>query len=276
MSPSRDRALTAFRGRAGDHNDLAMRGSVLLADDLAGRLGLTVTYVGRPEPALNTGWERELAAARPVLTEMQAAYERIFDTGSVPVTALSRCTVALATLPVVARHRPEACVVWFDAHADLNTPHDSTTGYLGGMALSGAAGLWDTGLGGDLSTGNIVLGGVRDLDPPERHLVDEGTVEAVLTGPGLADRLREAVAGRPVYVHLDCDVLDPGIVPTDYHVPGGMSLDDLHAVAGMLAEHEIVGVEIAELEGAWTVHADPFSPSLFLDAMQPLLDATHR
>jgi arginase family enzyme len=274
--PLNGQALTVFQGRAGDHNDLAMQGSVLLGDELAGRLGLTARYIGQPEPALNTDWERELAAARPVLTEMQAAYERIFDAGAVPVTALSRCTVALATLPVVARHRQDACIVWFDAHADLNTPHNTATGYLGGMALSGAAGLWDTGLGGDLSTSNIVLGGIRDLDPPEQHLVDEGIVGAVLMGTELAGRLREAIAERPVYVHLDCDVLDPGIVPTDYRVPGGMSLEDLHMVAGMLAEHEIVGVEIAELEGAWTANDDPFSPSRMLDAMQPLLDATSR
>lgn len=276
MRPSRDQALTVFRGRAGDHNDLAMQGSVLVGDDLAGRLDLMATRIGQPQPALNTGWERELAAARPALMEMTAAYERIFSAGAVPVTALSRCTAALATLPIVARHRPDACVVWFDAHADLNTPHTTDTGYLGGLALAGAAGLWDTDLGGDLSTGNIVLAGIRDLDPPEQQLLDEGTVRAVHAGPELVDRLREAVAGRPVYVHLDCDVLDPGIVPTDYRVPGGMNLDDLHATSRMVAEHDVVGLEIAEFEGAWTANDPAFSPAPLLDAMQPLLDATSR
>ncbi|WP_444847916.1 arginase family protein [Duganella caerulea] len=49
------------------------------------------------------------------------------------MTASSRCAASLATLPVVARHRPDACVVWFDAHADLNTPSTTDSGYLGGM-----------------------------------------------------------------------------------------------------------------------------------------------
>lgn len=41
--------------------------------------------------------------------------------GVVPVTALTRCAVALATLPLIASHHPDAVVVWFDAHADINT-----------------------------------------------------------------------------------------------------------------------------------------------------------
>lgn len=46
----------------------------------------------------------------------------ILDTGCSPVTTLSRCAVALVTVPAVATHRPDALVVWSDAHADLNTP----------------------------------------------------------------------------------------------------------------------------------------------------------
>lgn len=276
MGRSKDRVLTVFRGRAGDHDDLAMRGSVLVGDELSRRLGLTASHVGVPEPALNTGWEPELAAALPVLSEMATSYQRFLDDGRVPVTASSRCTVALATLPMVARHHPEACVVWLDAHADLNTPESSPTGYLGGLALSGAAGMWDSGLGGDLATSNIVLGGARDIDPPEQRLLDDGVVRTVLTGPALGERLRGAIAGRPVYFHIDCDVLEPGIVPTDYRVSGGMSLDDLHEVSGVVAEHEIVGIEIAEFESAWDIDGDPASPTALLDAMQPMFDGAGR
>jgi arginase len=66
----------------------------------------------------------------------------------------------------------------------------------------------------------------------------------------MADDLRRAVAGRPVYVHVDCDVLDPGIVPTDYTVGNGMTLAQLRACAQVLALSEIVGLEIGELESS--------------------------
>jgi arginase family enzyme len=57
---------------------------------------------------------------------MSQRYHQVFADGLAPVTALSRCAVALSTVPVVAAHRLDALVLWFDAHADLNTP-DSTT-----------------------------------------------------------------------------------------------------------------------------------------------------
>ena len=82
---------------------------------------------------------------------MATELDRVFTSGLTPLTASSRCAVALATLPVVAAHRPDAVVVWFDAHADLNTPENTTTGYLGGLAYSGPLGHWDSGLGSGLT-----------------------------------------------------------------------------------------------------------------------------
>ena len=266
--------LSHFAGRAGDHNDLAMVGSRELAGALASRFETEPTVVGTPEPALSVDWAEELAAALPTLEAMARRLDEVFDAGLTPVTASSRCAVALATLPVVASHRADAVVVWFDAHADLNTPRTTTTGYLGGLAYSGPLGLWESGLGSGLPAGNAVLVGARDIDPPERALIDAGAVAALVeVGGEMADELRRVIAGRPVYVHIDCDVLDPGTVPTDYHVPGGMTLADLRAAAEVLAGSEVVGIEIGELEST----ADPETPPTYvtrlMDALEPLLGA---
>ncbi|PVG82440.1 arginase [Nocardioides gansuensis] len=201
--------------------------------------------------------------------------DEVFGQGLLPVTALSRCAVALATLPVVARHRPDAVVVWFDAHADLNTPDSSSTGYLGGLASSGPLGLWDSGLGAGLATRNAVLVGARDIDAPEQELIDAETLALVKVGPSMADELRQVVGGRPVYVHIDCDVLDAGTVPTDYLVPHGMTLDDLHATAQALAKSELVGLEVGELESAADDTNPPTYVSRLLDALDPLLPIPH-
>jgi len=265
--------LSHYAGRAGDHNDLAMVGSRELANALATRLGSEPTVVGVPEPALSVDWAEELAAAMPTLKAMAERLDQVFSSGLTPVTACSRCAVALATLPVVASHRPDAVVVWFDAHADLNTPENTTTGYLGGLAYSGPLGLWDSGLGSGLSAGNAVLVGARDIDPAEQELIDAGAVTLVKVGAGMADDLRRVVAERPVYVHIDCDVLDAGTVPTDYLVSGGMSLTDLRAAAGVLAGSEVVGIEIGELESAPDPHTPPAYVTRLLDALEPLLHA---
>lgn len=261
-------AVTHFAGRAGDHNDRAMAASPRLAAALADLYGTAPTVIGSPRPALSVGWDVELDAARDDLTQMRERYQALFTAGSTPVTALSRCAVALVTLPVIAQHRPDAVVVWFDAHADINTPSNTTTGYLGGLALAGPLGLWDSGLGAGLVTGNTILAGVRDVDPPEIHLIDSTGLTLIAPGPDFASRLGDAVAGRPVYIHIDCDVLDPGIVPTDYQVAGGLSLTDLHDAASALARSDIVGIEIGELE---TITGDENLTQL-VNALTPVLD----
>ena len=266
--------LTHFAGRAGDHNDRAMVASRHLASALAQQFGATPTVIGVPEPALSTGWVDELSAAMPTLKAMAQRLEVVFATGQVPVTASSRCAVALATLPVVAAARPDAVVVWFDAHADINTPDNSATGYLGGLAFSGPLGMWDSGLGDGLARENAVLVGARDIDPAEQHLLDHGVIELVRVGPAMAEELRRVVAGRPVYVHLDCDVLEPGIVATDYQVPDGMTLDDLHACAAVLAESEVVGVELGELEADDDPALIELHVQALLRALAPVLQAT--
>ena len=265
--------LSHYAGRAGDHNDLAMIGSRELAAALAGRFQANPAVIGSPEPALSTGWAEELALATPALKAMAQRVGQVFRAGQIPVTASSRCAVALATLPVVAAYRPDAAVVWFDAHADLNTPGDTATGYLGGLALSGPLGRWDSGLGAGLAAENAVLVGTRAIDPPERQLIDAGIIALVRVGPKMSSQLRRVIAGRPVYVHIDCDVLDAGTVPTDYLVNGGMTLDDLQATAEVLAESEIAGVEIGELESAPGTGDPPSYVTKLLGALEPLLRA---
>ena len=264
--------INCYQGRAGDRNGLAVPGARLVAQAIAERLALPVENICEPQPFLNATWDQELDVALGDLSVLASRLDQVFRLGQMPVTALTRCAAAIATLPVVVRHHPEVCVVWFDAHADLNTPQMSSSGYLGGMALSGPAGLWSSGLGAGLSVDNIVLVGARDMDPCELALVESGQVKLVPAGvASLPDALTEAVAGRPVYVHLDCDVLEPGIVPTEYRVPGGLSLDDLRGACAALARMDVVGLEIAEFQCAWEQGGQPASPANLVGALEPLL-----
>ena len=251
-----------------------MEGAPIVGRELSRRLDLTPTVIGKPQPATSEPWQTALPAALPGLRELQREHSRIVERGDIPIAALPRCAASLATLPTVAKHHPEALVVWFDAHADLNTPNNTTTGYLGGLVLSAAIGWWDSGLGSGLSPDRVVLGGTRDLDAPEQALVDAGTIK-LAAGASLHTVLDEYVGDRPVYLHLDCDVLEPGTVPTDYHVPNGLTLEDLAVVSQRLSQNQIVGIEIAEFESA----ADPTDDTNFvgplLDALAPMITSLH-
>ena len=260
--------LTTFTGRVGDRNDQAMRGAGLLGDRVAERWACEQRRVGTPDVALNGDWRTELVAAREPLGELAAAVRAVGETHRRPLTVMPRCAGALATLPVVLERHPGACVVWFDAHADLHLPATTTSGYLGGMALSGALGWWDSGAGAGAA--DVVLAGTRDIDPAEHRLIERHGIRVVTPGPGFAERLAEAVGQGPVYVHLDCDVLEPGIVPTDYRVPHGLGLAELHAGLQGLSGLDVVGFEIAELQD----NPDGTPPDLdpLLTALAPLLD----
>lgn len=52
-------------------------------------------------------------------------------------------------------------------------------------------------------------------------------------------------------IHRDCDVLDAGLLATEYRSPNGLSYADLHEAFALLANHEVLGLEIAEYEASW-------------------------
>lgn len=264
-------SLIIYRGRAGDRNIRGTAGAQLLGALLARLHGLSVTYVGSPQtPLASTHWHEQLAAARADLQAFGDSFRANLREGQRAVVTMGRCAAGLATIPVVAQRFPEACVVWFDAHGDSNLPSSTEAPYLGGMVITGAAGHWDSGLGSGLKLSNVVLVGARDLDPHEKRLIASGALTVVPPGPDVAKRLAEAVGTRDVYVHLDCDVLEPGIVPLEYEVKGGLSLADLRACAEVLAQRRIVGLEIAEFEASWA-DGSPANPEPLVQAIAPLL-----
>ena len=142
-----------------------------------------------------------------------------------PVLAAADCSIAVTTLPAALRHRPDARVLWLDAHGDYNTPDTTGSGYLGGMCLAGACGEWDVGLGDTIEAERLVLAGVRDLDAGERELLERS--QATVIGASVVETLvavKNALDGAPVFIHLDLDVLDPEEFPAAVPAPGGTVL----------------------------------------------------
>jgi arginase family enzyme len=86
--------------------------------------------------------------------------------------------------------------------------------------------------------------GVRDLDPGERVLVETAGVP-VARPAEVADALR----GARVYVHLDLDVLDPSILPSQFPVDHGLSDTGLRTLLGEVSrDADVVGLEVTAFE----------------------------
>ncbi|WP_121251582.1 arginase family protein [Nocardioides ferulae] len=266
-SPTSRPQVLGYRGPAGDHNDRPNRSVPPL-------LEAVTQATGRPGRLFGVGFEartlssgEHLAAARPHLAEYAGAVGAQLAAGHRPVCVHGRCAVSLATLPRVMEAHPDAVVVWLDAHADLNVPGASPTDYLGGMAVSGPLGWWDSGFGAGLTPDRLVLVGTRSIDGPEQRAIEEHGIPVVPPGEVTGARVGELVAGRPVVFHLDCDVLEPGLFRTDYREPAGLGLEQLADVtAELAAAGPVVGVEIAEWEGPGTHDATDL-----VAALRPLL-----
>jgi arginase len=184
------------------------------------------------------------------------------------------CSIALTTLPVALRHRPDAKVLWLDAHGDYNTPATTQSGFLGGMCLGGACGEWEHGLADAIPPEGVVLAGVRDLDDGERELL-EGSAATVI-GASVVETLvavKNALDGSPVYVHLDLDVLDPEEFPAQFPAPGGLSSDKLYDLMEALAyDSELVGLEVTAFEAPQDDDELADAAETAMRVLDPLLD----
>jgi arginase len=145
------------------------------------------------------------------------------------------CSHVGAVEGLAARHE-QLALVWLDAHGDLNTPETSPSGNQWGMPLRM---ILDAG---SVEPNHVALVGARNLDPPEEKFIAEA---GIATG----DRAVERALGEVdcVYVALDCDVFDPGEVPSFMPEPGGLRVDDVEALFGWLEHH--AGVVGAGLTG---------------------------
>jgi arginase family enzyme len=245
-----ERQLAALLCRTSDRFAAGAAGTRELAELLGARI------VGSPGEPRAAGWAEDLRDARGCLLEAGGQLDDALEAGRMPILLAAECSIAVATLPVLVRRHPDARVLWLDAHADFHTPRTTRSGYLGGMCLAGACGLWDTGFGAGLDPPRVIMHGVRDVEGGERVGLDRGGVHRI-DDPAV-------LAGYDVFVHLDLDVLDPSVLPAAFAVDGGLLPAQLRA---FLAEVDggctILG---AEITSAAPGHAD-----LVADAIAPLL-----
>jgi arginase len=149
--------------------------------------------------------------------------------------------------------------VWMDAHGDINTPETSTSGNLHGMPLAALLGLFVNPLGGPhLRPENLILIGVRDLDPAEVAFIDHLKIKVITSKEARAhpDRALHAlnewldqVEPAPIHLSFDIDSLDPEWAPaTGLRVPLGLQFDFCKKLVLQLAKrNRMVSFDLVEI-----------------------------
>lgn len=173
-------------------------------------------------------FRNEVAASMGVIHELAGLVRATSAAGDFPLIVAGNCNSSLGT---VAALGGEVGVVWFDAHADFNTPDTTETGFFDGFGLAMLTGSgWERLRRGlpSIPEEHVVLAGARDIDRGEQERLSASQLRAVAVSelePAL-DELRSLVDS--VYVHIDLDVLNPSVGRANWlSVEGGPKLDEL-------------------------------------------------
>lgn len=181
----------------------------------------------------------------PALAMIEARAAEILQGGKVPFLLGGEHLVTLGAVRAAAKAHPDLHILHFDAHADLRAD------YLG-SPLSHACVLRRCHeLVGD---GRIWQFGIRSGDKAEFDWGKGHVFTHKFDFEGLAEAL-DALQGKPVYLTVDLDVLDPSVFPgTGTPEPGGVSFDALRrAVTDACRRLNIVAADVNEL----SPHYDP-------------------
>jgi len=172
-------------------------------------------HVGEPLPRDLTAEPHRRLRAVGVEDECRGVAEAVAAVvagARAPLLWSGDCVAPLGVVAGLQRAGVDPVVVWLDGHADFNTAATSPSGYLPGMTLALLVGRGDPApLGGlglrPVAEDRVVLGGARDLDPPEEAALATSRITRVAV-----EDLRDLPRG-PVFLHVDADVVDPGDLP---------------------------------------------------------------
>lgn len=154
-------------------------------------------------------------------------------------------------------------VVWFDAHADINTPESSETGNIHGMPLATVLGKGHRSLldlAGDvpyLKGEEVALVGIRSVDPKEQIILDESSVSYYTmkdtkkrTPEEVAQEIKENLIDKVDLIHVsfDLDVMDPSLAPSvSTAEKDGMTLDEMKALLSPIVESQkLLAMDLVE------------------------------
>ncbi|XP_028914180.1 arginase-2, mitochondrial [Ornithorhynchus anatinus] len=186
--------------------------------------------------------------------ELAEAVDRAVSAGHSCVTVGGDHSLAIGSISGHARKCPDLCVLWVDAHADINTPLTTSSGNLHGQPVSFLLReLRDkvpllpgfSWVKPCLSGPDLVYLGLRDVDPPEHFILKNYDIQYFsmrdidrLGIQKVMERTLDQLVGkrqRPIHFSFDIDAFDPTLAPaTGTPVMGGLSYRE-----GMYISEEI-------------------------------------
>uniref|UniRef100_A0A3P9JUW8 Arginase n=1 Tax=Oryzias latipes TaxID=8090 RepID=A0A3P9JUW8_ORYLA len=196
--------------------------------------------VEKDEPYMGVKFPRTVGTANKMLS---GAVSRAVGAGHRLVLLGGDHSLAIGSVSGHARQCPDLCLIWVDAHADINTPMCSPSGNLHGQPVAFMLKeLQDkmpsipgfSWMKPFLSSRDLVYVGLRDVDPGE-HLILKNLGIQYFTMRDIdrlgIQRVMEVALDhllgrkqRPIHLSFDIDAFDPSLAPaTGTPVNGGLT-----------------------------------------------------
>jgi arginase len=243
----------------------AIRLSKVRGDSLAEHIrnlgGVAIDY-GNAEIIKPTGpdtgnpkYLREMTAS---CQNIANAVKKVLADGAFPVILGGDHSIAIGTFSAISsfyrENGREIGLIWFDAHADINTPETTMTGNIHGMPLAvllgeGASELVNLeGFSPKLNKKYFAHVGARDIDPGERSRIealglrDHFFTMSDIDKRGMTACVEDAIkiassAPGGFAVTFDVDMIDPRFAPgSGTLVRGGATYREAHLALEIIAE----------------------------------------
>ncbi len=238
-------------------------------------LGYEVTGRGdvqivSPENSIDMENPRYLPEMVAANNNIIPALAEILADGDFPIILGGDHSIAVPTFSAISNHyrqqEKEIGLIWFDAHADINTPESSPSGNIHGMPLAVLLGHGHPdlvnlcGFAPKLNPRYFAHVGARDVDPGERSQIEKiGLRDNFFTMSdidrrGMSACVEDAIAIASkapggYAVTFDVDMIDPRFAPgSGTLVRGGTTYREAHLALEMIAAHGgMVSFEIVEV-----------------------------
>jgi agmatinase len=175
------------------------------------------------------------------LKKIEATVSEVVRRSALPLCIGGEHTITLPIINALNDALDDFMVIHADAHSDLRDDYE-----------------------GSFINHATVIKRVADIIGPDRLLqvgIRSGTKEEfswmrnhktlLQWAPGAEKMLVNRIHGRPIYLTLDLDVLDPSCMPaTGNPEAGGWAYGDLERLFGVLAGENILGADVVELNPA--------------------------
>ncbi|MBI4471323.1 MAG: arginase [Acidobacteria bacterium] len=193
---------------------------------------------------------------------------KISQEGGTPLVLGGDHSIAMGTVSGMSesfrRRGKKIGLIWFDAHADMNTPEISPSGNVHGMPMAAILGYGPKELthifdfAPKIEPQHVAMIGIREVDRLERELVKKSGVRVFtmkeIDRRGIGTVMDEAISivtnGTDGFsATLDADFLDPGESPgVATPVRGGADYREAHLAMELMADtKKMVSFEITEI-----------------------------